>query len=68
MSEKILLVDDEKEFLEAMSERMTNRGLDVTTALSAKEAIGKVRKSRPHAIETREQEESLKTLEKSLHP
>jgi len=50
MSEKILLVDDEKEFLEAMSERMTNRGMDVTTALSAKEAIEKVKNENFDAI------------------
>ena len=36
--------------------------------LSAKEAIGRVRKSRPHAVETKEQEDSLKVLEKSLRP
>ncbi|MCG8564051.1 MAG: response regulator [Desulfobacterales bacterium] len=40
MSEKVLLVDDEKEFLEIMSERMTARGMDVTTATSADEALG----------------------------
>jgi DNA-binding NtrC family response regulator len=40
MSEKVLLVDDELDFLEAMSERMTARGMEVTTACSAKEAIG----------------------------
>ena len=39
MSEKVLLVDDELDFLEAMSERMTARGMEVTTASSAKEAI-----------------------------
>ena len=39
MSEKVLLVDDEEDFLEAMSERMTARGMEVTTASSAKEAI-----------------------------
>jgi protein-tyrosine phosphatase len=36
--------------------------------LSAKEAIEKVRKSRPHAVETKEQKESLKNLGKSLLP
>jgi len=36
--------------------------------LSAKEAIEKIRKSRPNAVETKEQEESLKNLEKSLRP
>ena len=39
MSEKVLLVDDELDFLEAMSERMTARGMEVTTASSAKKAI-----------------------------
>jgi len=50
MSEKILLVDDEKEFLEVMSERMANRGMEVTTALSAKEAIEKVKSESFDAI------------------
>lgn len=39
MEAKVLLVDDEKEFLESMSERMRLRGMDVTTASSAKEAL-----------------------------
>jgi len=39
MSEKVLLVDDEKEFLEVMSERMTARGMEVTTADSADQAL-----------------------------
>ena len=39
MSEKVLLVDDEKEFLEIMSERMEARGMEVTTAKSADKAI-----------------------------
>jgi DNA-binding NtrC family response regulator len=39
MPEKVLLVDDEKEFLEAMAERMTVRGIEVSTASSASEAI-----------------------------
>jgi DNA-binding NtrC family response regulator len=39
MKEKILLVDDEKEFLEIMAERMSARDMDVTTAASAMEAI-----------------------------
>lgn len=42
MSEKILLVDDEKDFLSVMSERMTARGMDVTTAESAQEALEQV--------------------------
>jgi DNA-binding NtrC family response regulator len=39
MEAKVLLVDDEKDFLESMSERMRLRGMDVTTASSAKEAL-----------------------------
>ena len=39
MTEKILLVDDEKDFLGIMSERMQTRGMKVSTAASAKEAI-----------------------------
>ena len=39
MAEKVLLVDDEKDFLSIMSERMKARGMDVSTAASAKEAI-----------------------------
>ena len=42
MSEKILLVDDEKDFLSVMSERMTARGMEVTTAESAQEALQQV--------------------------
>lgn len=42
MSEKVLLVDDEGEFLEALSQRMTSRGMEVTTTTSAREAIKKV--------------------------
>jgi DNA-binding NtrC family response regulator len=39
MTEKVLLVDDEKDFLSIMSERMKTRGMEVSTAASAKEAI-----------------------------
>ncbi|MCD4743486.1 MAG: response regulator [Desulfobacteraceae bacterium] len=39
MSEKVLLVDDEKEFLEIMSERMEARGMQVTTATTASQAL-----------------------------
>ncbi len=39
MAEKILIVDDEKEFLEVMAERMTTRGMLVKTADSALEAL-----------------------------
>jgi DNA-binding NtrC family response regulator len=39
MSEKILLVDDEVEFLEALSERMRARGMEVSTAETARQAL-----------------------------
>ena len=39
MEAKVLLVDDEEDFLASMSERMRLRGMDVTTASSAKEAL-----------------------------
>lgn len=50
MSDKILLIDDEKDFLDIMSERMKNRGMDVETAPSAKEAFEKVKKQNFDAI------------------
>ncbi|MDZ7582689.1 MAG: response regulator [Deltaproteobacteria bacterium] len=39
MAEKVLLVDDEKDFLEVMAERMATRGIEVSTASSAAEAV-----------------------------
>jgi DNA-binding NtrC family response regulator len=39
MKERVLLVDDEKDFLEVMSERMRTRDMEVTTASSAMDAI-----------------------------
>lgn len=39
MSEKVLLVDDEEDFLEIMAERMTARGMQVTTCTSAESAV-----------------------------
>ncbi|MBI5582235.1 MAG: response regulator [Deltaproteobacteria bacterium] len=42
MSEKVLLVDDEVEFLDTLSERMRNRGMEVSTSSSGAEALKKV--------------------------
>ena len=42
MTEKVLLVDDEKDYLETLGERMRARDMDVTTAMSAKDALTKV--------------------------
>jgi DNA-binding NtrC family response regulator len=50
MTEKVLLVDDEKDYLETMSERMQTRGMEVTTAGSAKEALAIIEKESFDAI------------------
>ena len=42
MVERILLVDDEKDFLDIMSERLKYRSMDVATAGSAREAFSKI--------------------------
>ena len=42
MSEKVLIIDDEPEFTEALAERMTNRGMDVSTSTSAIEGLKSV--------------------------
>lgn len=39
MSEKVLIVDDEKDFLDIIAERMRVRGLDVSIATSAEDAL-----------------------------
>lgn len=41
MTEKILLIDDEEDFLSVMSERMKARNMQVSTASSAKEGLVK---------------------------
>lgn len=43
MKTRILIVDDEEEFVKALSERLTIRDYDVTTALSGDEAVEKVK-------------------------
>lgn len=45
--DKVLLVDDERDFTEILSERMESRGVDVDTAASGPEALEKV-KGRPY--------------------
>jgi DNA-binding NtrC family response regulator len=39
---KVMLVDDEKDFLETLCKRLTKRKLDVTSANSGREAIAKI--------------------------
>jgi len=42
MSDKVLLVDDEQDFLDALAQRMRSRGMEVTATISAEEALAKV--------------------------
>jgi DNA-binding NtrC family response regulator len=42
MTDKVLLIDDEKDFLDALAERMRTRDVDVTESTSAKDALKKV--------------------------
>jgi DNA-binding NtrC family response regulator len=39
MSQKVLIVDDEKDFLDIIAERILARGMDVSTATSAEDAL-----------------------------
>lgn len=48
--EKVLLVDDEIDFLETMSERMQARDMNVTTTTSPKEALKMVQEESYDAI------------------
>jgi DNA-binding NtrC family response regulator len=42
MPQKVLIVDDEKDFLNIIAERMLARGMDVSTATSAEDALNMV--------------------------
>jgi DNA-binding NtrC family response regulator len=50
MDERVLLVDDEKDFVEAMAERMRARGMEVTATTSPGEALKKAREESYDAI------------------
>ena len=50
MAEKVLLIDDERDFLEAMAERMRARGMEVTTTTSTWDALEKTEKENYDAI------------------
>ncbi len=50
MSDKVLLVDDESDFVETLAERMKTRGMDVSTSTSAKDALKKVEDTSYDAI------------------
>ena len=42
MSAKVLLVDDEKDYLDIMAERMEARGMDISTTTSAEDALNMI--------------------------
>jgi len=44
MKVRVLLVDDEKEFVEALAERLSMRDYDVTVSLNGEDAINKLTK------------------------
>ena len=50
MSAKVLIVDDEKDFLDIMAERMGARGMEVSTATSAENALKMVLKEPYDAV------------------
>ena len=50
MSAKVLLIDDEKDFLDIMAERMEARGMQVSTATSAENALKMVLKESFDAV------------------
>ena len=50
MSEKVLLVDDEQDFLDTLAERMRDRGMDVTTTTSVEDALKKAEEGSYDAV------------------
>ncbi len=50
MPAKVLIVDDEKDFLDIMAERMGARGMEVSTATSAENALKMVLKESYDAV------------------
>lgn len=50
MGKKILVVDDEKDFLEIVKARLEANDYEVVTASDGKEALDKVRSEKPDAV------------------
>lgn len=50
MSEKVLLVDDEKSFLETLAEQMRSKDMDVATAMSYEAALNMIKTENFNAI------------------
>ena len=49
-TERVLLVDDEVEFVETLAERLRARGLDVAVATTGQEGVEKARQTAFHAV------------------
>ncbi len=47
---RVLLVDDEEEFVKALAERLELRGFDVRVALNGEQALGSVEEQEPDFI------------------
>ncbi len=68
--EKVLLVDDEVEFTEILSERMKTRGVDVDTAVNGPEALTKAREGAYDAVIldlSMPEMDGIETLRRLLH-
>jgi DNA-binding NtrC family response regulator len=49
-NKRVLLVDDETEFVSALAERLNLRGFDAQTATTGEEALGKINSSPPDVV------------------
>ena len=47
---KVLLVDDEEEFVTTLAERLKLRGIDASIATNGKEALTRIDADRPHVV------------------
>jgi len=50
MNVKVLLIDDEEEFVETLAERLQTRGFSVSTALSGDEGLGRLDQMKPDVV------------------
>jgi DNA-binding response OmpR family regulator len=47
---KVLLVDDEEDFISALSERLRMRNYDTKVATSGEAALSEIKEDRPHIV------------------
>jgi DNA-binding NtrC family response regulator len=50
MNVKVMLIDDEQEFVETLAERLQTRGFTVSSALSGDEGLGKLPEAKPDVV------------------